>query len=294
MSFGRMYRLNHLPTAAPYRGTETNQVVSQGIRNWNADLWRQIDVVNLKCISTDLLVLRDLIQGYVTVCIVRPTRVYSSIVARVVDRLCWPGGHRLSPSRRRNIQKFCLYDLQYTWIHSAPVLRLSCVTGKVAVNKKGVNKKWYSRQKWGVSLIERSLSKGVKWKIRELELRSGVNSQGTLKQKGVKQMGVNQELGVLVHENVVSRLGLFMKWSEYYRNNKYMNTVMKREEENEGDHAHTRAALELCVILVCQCVENVENDSSLWTVFLSQRCPAGVVETTEPWSSYTPLSLFLC
>jgi hypothetical protein len=52
--------------------------------------------------------------------------------------------------------------------------------------------------------------------MRERELRSGVNSQETLKQKDVKPAGVKQGLRLLVHENIVSRLGLFMNCSEYY------------------------------------------------------------------------------
>jgi len=51
--------------------------------------------------------------------------------------------------------------------------------------------------------------------ISERKSRS-VNSQGTLKQKDVKPAGVKQGLRLLVHENIVSRLGLFMNCSEYY------------------------------------------------------------------------------
>jgi hypothetical protein len=57
----------------------------------------------------------------------------------------------------------------------------------VGVNKNGVNKKLYSHQKQGVSIIERSQRKGVKPKMRGRELSSGVNWQGALQQKGVKQ-----------------------------------------------------------------------------------------------------------
>jgi hypothetical protein len=38
---------------------------------------------------------------------------------------------------------------------------------------------------------------GITLSIQELKLRIGVNWQGALKQKGVKQTGVKQELGVL-------------------------------------------------------------------------------------------------
>jgi hypothetical protein len=59
-------------------------------------------------------------------------------------------------------------------------------------------------------------TRGVKRGMRERKLRSDVNSQGTLKQKDVKPAGVKQGLHLLVHENIVSRLGLFMNCSEYY------------------------------------------------------------------------------
>jgi hypothetical protein len=39
---------------------------------------------------------------------------------------------------------------------------------------------------------------GVKPKMRERKLGSGVNWEGVLKQKGVKQTGVKQGLGVVV------------------------------------------------------------------------------------------------
>jgi hypothetical protein len=52
--------------------------------------------------------------------------------------------------------------------------------------------------------------------MRERKLRSGVNSQGTLKQKDVKLAGVKQGLRLLVHENIVSRLALFVSCSECY------------------------------------------------------------------------------
>jgi hypothetical protein len=60
MSLETIYRLGHLPTAAPYWRTETSHVVCQGITNCNFDLWCYFDVMDLKCISTGLLVLRDL------------------------------------------------------------------------------------------------------------------------------------------------------------------------------------------------------------------------------------------
>jgi len=40
------------------------------------------------------------------------------------------------------------------------------------------------------------MPKGVKPKIRERKLGSGVNWQGALKQNSVKQTGVKQKLGV--------------------------------------------------------------------------------------------------
>jgi hypothetical protein len=47
----------------------------------------------------------------------------------------------------------------------------------------GVNKKRYSQQKQGVSVMERCQPKGVKLKIGQRELRSGVNWHGALNQK---------------------------------------------------------------------------------------------------------------
>ena len=44
-------------------------------------------------------------------------------------------------------------------------------------------------------LIERSRPKGVKPDVRERKLRRSVNWQGSLKKKGVKQMGRKQGLG---------------------------------------------------------------------------------------------------
>jgi len=41
---------------------------------------------------------------------------------------------------------------------------------------------------------------GVKQKMRERKLRSGVNCQGVLKEKGVKRMGVQQ--GLVAHKLV--------------------------------------------------------------------------------------------
>jgi len=52
--------------------------------------------------------------------------------------------------------------------------------------------------------------------MRERKLKSDVHSQGTLKQEDVKPAGVKQGLRLLVHENIVSPLGLFMNCSEYY------------------------------------------------------------------------------
>jgi hypothetical protein len=52
--------------------------------------------------------------------------------------------------------------------------------------QKGINKK-YSRQKQRVSATDCSQPKGVKPKIRKRKLRSDVNWQGTINQKGVKQ-----------------------------------------------------------------------------------------------------------
>ena len=40
-------------------------------------------------------------------------------------------------------------------------------------------------------------SKGVKLKMRESTFRTHINWQGALKQKGVKQTGLKQGLGVL-------------------------------------------------------------------------------------------------
>jgi hypothetical protein len=45
--------------------------------------------------------------------------------------------------------------------------------------------------------MECSQPKGVKQKMRERKLRSGVNWHGALKQKGVKQTAVKQGMGVL-------------------------------------------------------------------------------------------------
>jgi len=57
----------------------------------------------------------------------------------------------------------------------------------VGVNRKDVNQKRYSHHKEDVSAIDRSQPKGVKPKMREDGLRNGVNWQGALKQKGLKQ-----------------------------------------------------------------------------------------------------------
>jgi hypothetical protein len=135
MSIGRMYRLGHLPTAAPYRITETNQVVIQDMRNWNFDLWRHFDVVSLKGISTDLLVLRDWIQSWVT-------RAYRS--SHEFTEMSWPmrlAGYVdrmvtvLAPLRR-NVPKCSRCVPRYDWIISALVLRPSCLPEKVTINKK--------------------------------------------------------------------------------------------------------------------------------------------------------------
>lgn len=53
-----------------------------------------------------------------------------------------------------------------------------------------------SPYKQGVIAIELSQTKDVKATMRELELKSGVNCQKALKQKGVKQTGIKQGLGI--------------------------------------------------------------------------------------------------
>jgi hypothetical protein len=54
--------------------------------------------------------------------------------------------------------------------------------------------------KVGVSIIEFSQSKGIKPKMRERKLRSGVNWQGALKQNGIKQgLGVVELSGASRH-----------------------------------------------------------------------------------------------
>jgi hypothetical protein len=67
----------------------------------------------------------------------------------------------------------------------------------MGINKKGVNQKRYSYQKERVSLIEWSQPYGVKLKVRERKIRSGINFQGDLKKSGVKKRGVKQGPGVL-------------------------------------------------------------------------------------------------
>jgi hypothetical protein len=52
-------------------------------------------------------------------------------------------------------------------------------------------------------LIEGSTQKGVKPKITQSKLRSAKNWQKVLQQKGAKQMGVKQALGVTVIKVVV-------------------------------------------------------------------------------------------
>jgi hypothetical protein len=61
----------------------------------------------------------------------------------------------------------------------------------VGVNQKVLNKNDISIRNKVLSILERSQPKGVKSKIIKGKLRTGVNWQGTLKKKGVKQ-----ELGV--------------------------------------------------------------------------------------------------
>jgi hypothetical protein len=60
-----------------------------------------------------------------------------------------------------------------------------------------VNKKRYSSGKRGVRVIERSQAKGVKPKERGRKLRSGVNGQSALNQKGLKLTSVKQGLCIL-------------------------------------------------------------------------------------------------
>lgn len=179
---------------------------------------------------------------------------------------------------RRNVPECSRFVRRYDWIHSALVLRPSCLCEKVAVNKKkGVYQRWYSHQKQEVIVIERNHLEGM----RERKSRSGINSQGTLKQKDAQPASVKQGLRLLVHENIVSRLGLFMNCSEYY-------------EAWRTEWTRSRACCFTVVRdLVCRCVENVENRWSRWTVFLGERLPAGVMETPEPWCSYTPFSLYV-
>ena len=50
-----------------------------------------------------------------------------------------------------------------------------------------MNKK-YSHQQQGVSITEHSQPKGIKPKMRERKLRSGVNRQGALEQEVIKQV----------------------------------------------------------------------------------------------------------
>jgi hypothetical protein len=45
--------------------------------------------------------------------------------------------------------------------------------------------------------MECSRPKGIKPKMRECKLRSGINWQEVLKHKGVKQMGIKEGLGIL-------------------------------------------------------------------------------------------------
>lgn len=59
------------------------------------------------------------------------------------------------------------------------------------MNHKALNKIDISIRNKVLSVLERSQPKGVKSKIMKGKLRTGVNWQGTLKKKGVKQ-----ELGV--------------------------------------------------------------------------------------------------
>jgi hypothetical protein len=74
-----------------------------------------------------------------------------------------------------------------------------------------VNQKWYSQPKQGVNVIESSQPKGVKFKMEDRKLRSGVNLQESLKQKGVKQTGVKQGMSVYLFVCVSSVLFLLLQ-----------------------------------------------------------------------------------
>ena len=52
--------------------------------------------------------------------------------------------------------------------------------------------------------MEGSQPKGVKLKLRDRKLRSGVNWERALKQKGVKQTGVKQGLGTFLYMIVIA------------------------------------------------------------------------------------------
>ena len=64
-------------------------------------------------------------------------------------------------------------------VHPALGLCPSCVSEKL-----GANQNIFSRKKTQMPLNQ---AKGIKSKIRECKLRCGVNLQGALKQKGVKE-----------------------------------------------------------------------------------------------------------
>jgi hypothetical protein len=70
--------------------------------------------------------------------------------------------------------------------YQSPVLRPSCVPQKVGV-KKGVYQTTIFLEETSVSVTDRSQPKGVKRKMPELKLRSGVHWQGALKRKGMEQ-----------------------------------------------------------------------------------------------------------
>ena len=86
---------------------------------------------------------------------------------------------------------------------------------KLGVNHKGINQKWYSHWKWGISIIEPSQLKSVKPEMRGCKLRSGVNWEGVLQQKGVKQTDVKQmdiRQGLRVLRWVKVEFSLYVPW----------------------------------------------------------------------------------
>jgi len=104
--------------------------------------------------------------------------------------------HILKKKPKTKIHQLCKSKHLHVRLTKRHATQLLFDTTVTSLKKGHINHKWYSHQKRGFITTERSQQKDIKSKMREHKLRSGVNWQGALQQKGMKQgLGVQENSG---------------------------------------------------------------------------------------------------